>query len=36
MEVIKWNEAQRIFLTLPELKYDENVDTRLHQCRSDL
>jgi hypothetical protein len=23
MEVIKWNEAQRKFLKLPELKYDE-------------
>jgi hypothetical protein len=23
MEVIKWNEAQRKFLTLPALKYDK-------------
>jgi hypothetical protein len=36
MEVIKWNETQRKFLTLPALKYDENVDARHHQCRSDL
>jgi hypothetical protein len=31
MEVIKWNEAQRKFLTLPELKYDAIVDARRHQ-----
>jgi len=31
MEVIKWNEAQRKFLTLPELKYGTIVDARRHQ-----
>jgi hypothetical protein len=35
MEVIKRNEAQRKFLKLPELKYDETIDARLHQCRGD-